>query len=94
MGGAVPERADEGRKMLGNYWAWRAGEIKAFWFFEPVESLGGRMAARKEERTRAASSVRSETTPLLPLHAKQSFQSNKTHRKLCEVLTTYQMLYY
>ncbi len=28
------------------------------------------------------------------LHAKQSFQSNKTHRKLCEVLTTYQMLYY
>ena len=63
MGGAVPERADEGRKMLGN--AWRAGEIKAFWFFEPVESLGGRMAARKEERTRAASSVRSETTPLL-----------------------------
>ena len=24
------------------------------------------------------------------LHAKQSFQSNKTHRKHCEVLTTYQ----
>ncbi len=29
-----------------------------------------------------------------PLRAKQSFQSNKTHRKLCEVLTTYQSLYY
>ena len=28
------------------------------------------------------------------LHAKQSFQSNKTHRKLCEVLTTYQNLFY
>src|SRR6266702_7800034 len=34
-------------RSLGNYWVWRAGEIKAFWFFEPVESLGGRMAARK-----------------------------------------------
>ncbi len=30
----------------------------------------------------------------ISLHAKQSFQSNKTHRKLCEVLTTYQGLYY
>ncbi len=30
----------------------------------------------------------------LTLCAKQSFQSNKTHRKLCEVLTTYQSLYY
>ena len=31
---------------------------------------------------------------VVSLRAKQSFQSNKTHRKLCEVLTTYQMLYY
>src|SRR6266702_5139032 len=28
------------------------------------------------------------------LRAKQSFRSNKTHRKLCEVLTTYQNLFY
>ncbi len=31
---------------------------------------------------------------VLSLRAKQSFQSNKTHRKLCEVLTTYQNLFY
>ncbi len=28
------------------------------------------------------------------LHAKQSFWSNKTHRKLCGVLTTYQGLFF
>jgi len=30
---------------------WRVGEIKVFWFLEPVESLGGRMAARSRGRS-------------------------------------------
>src|SRR6266702_3565599 len=45
-------------RYFGNYWAWRVGKIKVFWFLEPVESLGGWWHG-KEERARAASSVHS-----------------------------------
>ncbi len=38
------------------------GEIKVFWFLEPVESLGGRMAARKRGTSTCRPFVHSKTT--------------------------------
>jgi len=35
-----------------NYWAWRVGKIKVFWFFGPVEdSSGEQMMVRKRQQT-------------------------------------------
>jgi hypothetical protein len=49
------------RSRSKDYRAWRAGKIKMFWCFKPVEEMGGRTAGRKDERTRAALSVHTKT---------------------------------
>jgi len=56
VGGAFPERVDEGRKTWAsssipwkNYRAWRVGKRKVFWFFEPTEDIG-RMDGGTEKR--------------------------------------------
>jgi len=65
-GGALSELMRIGKcgshhRSLGNYWAWRVGKIKVFWSLNQLRArVGGRWHG-KEERARAASSVRSKT---------------------------------